>query len=441
MRVRTLLASSLVVLGLLAGPGSLRPAQGQILSGLKKAAKSAAEREAESQMARLIREGIRCAVDDPRCADQARADGKEVIYTDADGEIITDEDGAPITDREAAAEAVGVDPSAPERPGEGVWANYDFVPGETVLFAEDYGEDKVGDFPRRLEFVRGNWEIVEWEGRRLLRNTGPRASAFEIELPRALPERFTIEVDAYFTHANHQVIVSTTPPPEGKDWGSLEGNFFRIGRAQGTGVDTRARGGVSATNRTDQVGERLTPIRIMVDGSYAKVYVGERRVANVPNAELPRTSKIWVENVYAASEENPVYLGRIRVAEGGVDLYDKLAESGRVATHGILFSVNSATIRPESTPTLEEMGTMLQQHPDLRLRIEGHTDATGDDASNLELSRRRAEAVRDFLVESWDVDPGRLEVEGLGETKPIDDNDTPEGRQNNRRVELVKLGG
>ncbi len=440
MRARTLLVPSLVF-GLLFGPYAARPAQGQILSGLKKAAKSAAQREAESQTARLIRDAMRCAVDDPKCAEQAAADGKEVIYTDANGDVITDEDGAPITDREAAAEAAGVDPSAPQRPGEGVWANYDFVPGETVLYAEDYAEDNVGDFPRRLEFVRGNWEIVEWQDRRLLRNTGPRSSAFKIELPRELPERFTIEVDAYFTHANQQLIVATTPPPEGKDWGSLEGNFFRIGRAQGTGVDTRARGGVSATNRTEEVGERIVPVRIMVDGTYAKVYVGERRVANVPNASFPRSSELWVENVYAASDKNPLYVGPIRVAEGGVDLYDKLAESGRVATHGILFSVNSATIRPESTPTLEEMGTMLEEHPDLRLRIEGHTDATGDDASNLELSQRRAEAVRDFLVESYGVEAGRLEVEGLGETKPIDDNDTPEGRQNNRRVELVKLGG
>lgn len=82
---------------------------------------------------------------------------------------------------------------------------------------------------------------------------------------------------------------------------------------------------------------------------------------------------------------------------------------------------------------------MLQEHPKLRIRIEGHTDSTGDDASNLDLSERRANAVRDFLVESYDLDPSRLEVRGLGETEPIDDNSTPEGRQNNRRVELVKL--
>jgi OOP family OmpA-OmpF porin len=194
-------------------------------------------------------------------------------------------------------------------------------------------------------------------------------------------------------------------------------------------------------NDTPEIGERVTPVRITVDGTYAKVYVNEKRVANVPNASIPRSSEIWIENIYSGSAESPLYLGAIRIAEGGVDLYDRLAADGRVATRGVLFDVNSARIRPESTPTLKEMGEMLSAHPDLRIRIEGHTDSIGDDAANLALSLDRAGAVRDFLVESFGVDASRLEVEGLGETVPVDDNGTPEGRQNNRRVELVRLGG
>jgi outer membrane protein OmpA-like peptidoglycan-associated protein len=122
-------------------------------------------------------------------------------------------------------------------------------------------------------------------------------------------------------------------------------------------------------------------------------------------------------------------------------MYDDLAEDGRVVTHGILFDVNSSKIRPESTPTLDEIARMLEAHSALRLAIEGHTDATGDDAHNLSLSERRAAAVRDHLVEAHGIDAGRLEAKGLGETKPAGDNGTPEGRQNNRRVELVRLSG
>jgi outer membrane protein OmpA-like peptidoglycan-associated protein len=239
--------------------------------------------------------------------------------------------------------------------------------------------------------MRGNWEIVEWEGRRLLRNTGPRHAAVKILLPHELPESFTIELDAHFTHGNHRMIVATTPPKPGANWSSLEGNFFQIGVAHGTGVATRVRGGIESTNRSVEVENGVVPIRIMVDGRYAKVYVQERRVANIPNAEFRRSAEIYIENIYSGSEENPLYLGPIRIAEGGRDLYDKLAEDGRVATQGILFAVNSSEIRPESTPTLEEIGTMLQEHEDLRIRIEGHTDATGDDASNQTLSEERAE--------------------------------------------------
>jgi outer membrane protein OmpA-like peptidoglycan-associated protein len=447
MRTRTLIgALAVTAAALLVTP---LEAEAQIPRRLKDAAKRAVESEMEAQVDRLIREAIRCAINDPTCYRDAQEDGGEVIFTDDQGDIIVDDDGVPITDRDEAAEQAGwdlsqedesSDPGASDmaRPGEGVWANYDFVPGETVLYYEDYENDRVGDFPRRMEFMRGNWEIVEWEGRRLLRNTGPRHAAVKIVLPRELPESFTIELEAYFTHGNHQMIL-TTDPPDGENWASLKGHFFRLSIAHGTGVDSRDRNAPNSKNRTDELLEGLVPIRIMVDDRYAKVYVGERRVANIPNAEFARTSELYLENIYSGSLENPLYFGPIRVAEGGRDLYDKLTEDGRVATRGILFAFNSSAIRPESTPTLDEIGTMLQDHPDLRIRIEGHTDSTGDDDYNQTLSEERAHAVLQFLVDEYGLDPSRLEAQGFGESAPVDTNDTPEGQQNNRRVELVRL--
>jgi outer membrane protein OmpA-like peptidoglycan-associated protein len=175
----------------------------------------------------------------------------------------------------------------------------------------------------------------------------------------------------------------------------------------------------------------------MGDGDYLKVYLGERRVANVPNAEFRRTDRLFVD-VGSASENRPILLGPVRIASGGADLYDRLAADGRVATQGILFDVDSDRLRPESTPTLKEIGTMLQEHEDLRISIEGHTDSDGDDGYNLDLSTRRAAAVRDFLISDYGIDPDRLESEGFGESVPAVPNDTPEGKQQNRRVELVR---
>ena len=84
---------------------------------------------------------------------------------------------------------------------------------------------------------------------------------------------------------------------------------------------------------------------------------------------------------------------------------------------------------------------MLTTHAGLRLSIEGHTDSEGDDTYNQTLSERRAAAVKAFLVTSYRIDAARLQTQGLGENKPVADNATPEGRQQNRRVELVRLGG
>ena len=425
-------------------------AEAQIPGRLKDAAKRAVESEMEMQVDRLVRDAIRCAINDPTCYREAQDGGGEVIFTDDDGEIIMDDDGVPITDREAAAEEAGLDLSQEDeltdagasemaRPGEGVWANYDFVPGETVLYYEDYENDRVGDFPRRMEFMSGNWEVVEWEGRRLLRNLGPRGAALKILLPRELPERFTIEFEAHFPHGNQQLVVGTSAPTNADGWASFEDNFFVIGVAHPTGVDRRSREGVRSGNTTPEVGEGLVPIRIMVDGSYAKVYANERRVANIPNAVLPRSSEIYMENIYFADADNPMYVGPVRIAEGGLDLYEELAADGRVATQGILFAFNSAAIKPESTPTLDEIGTMLQDHGELRIRIEGHTDSTGEDEYNQTLSDERAAAVRQFLIDEYGIDASRLEAQGFGESSPVDTNDTPEGQQNNRRVELVRL--
>jgi outer membrane protein OmpA-like peptidoglycan-associated protein len=420
---------------------SVTPADAQFKK-LKDAAANALEDEAANQVDRLLKEAIRCAIDDPACRDEAERDGKPVIYTDRNGELITNEDGEPITDREEAAKTAGVDLEAEEekapKPGEGAWANYDFVPGDRVLFTEDYADDNVGDFPRRLEFMRGNWEVVEWEGQQLLRNTGPRAAAFKVILPEELPEMFTIEFDAYFTHGNQQMMV-LTGPVKGEGMGSgYDGNYFQVD-GRGTGVEDRDNAGVKATNAAREINDALTPIRIMADGRYVKMYVGERRVANIPNANLARTSEVIFLNNYIADEERPILLGPIRIAAGGKDLYDVLEAEGRVSTQGIYFDTNSDRIRPESTPTLKEIGKMLQDHPDLRISIEGHTDSDGDDAHNQDLSERRAASVKAFLAEAYDIDASRLETAGLGESVPVAPNDTPEGKQQNRRVDLVKL--
>ena len=356
---------------------------------------------------------ITCALADTACQERARAEGKQVVI-----------DSSKTTETAAAPAPT----SGPGKVGEGAWVNYDFTPGTRPLFVEDFTRDNVGDFPRRLEFGDGNMEIAEWQGIRLLRATSNPAK-FSIALPEPLPERFTVEFDA------------TTPPSN--IWLTLR---FAEGAAdivQFRLFNDKGQGGVygathptqSLTAGTMGAGEMFRG-RIMADGRYVKVYMNDTRVANIPNAELGRSNKISIE--LAAREDAPTFLGNISIMAGGKKLYDELSASGRVATQGIYFDTGSDRIRPESSPTLKEIAQMLSEHPDLKLTIEGHTDNVGAAATNQTLSEHRAEAVKQALITVYKVDSARLTASGFGSTKPATSNDTPEGRQANRRVELVK---
>jgi OOP family OmpA-OmpF porin len=104
----------------------------------------------------------------------------------------------------------------------------------------------------------------------------------------------------------------------------------------------------------------------------------------------------------------------------------------------IQFDRNQATIKRESDDLLAEIARVINENPRIhKIRIEGHASADGRYKHNVELSKRRAKAVREHLVKRGGVDPARLESEGYGPDQPIADNETPEGREANRRVEFT----
>jgi outer membrane protein OmpA-like peptidoglycan-associated protein len=123
---------------------------------------------------------------------------------------------------------------------------------------------------------------------------------------------------------------------------------------------------------------------------------------------------------------------------GGEEIEQSLASSGRVEVYGIYFSFASDQIREESEPVLREIAEVLSKHPVWKLNVEGHTDNIGGNPYNLDLSKRRAAAVKKVLVERYHVAPDRLSPSGFGASRPKASNETLEGRALNRRVELVK---
>lgn len=129
------------------------------------------------------------------------------------------------------------------------------------------------------------------------------------------------------------------------------------------------------------------------------------------------------------------------VDENGCTIIEAGIEAGRLVLHNVHFDFDKATLRPDARTVLDDVGNALVDRPDVRIEIQGHTDAIGTDAYNRDLSQRRAEAVLDYLLTHFPtLDRTRLTARGYGESSPIAPNDTEEGRAQNRRVEFVVLG-
>jgi outer membrane protein OmpA-like peptidoglycan-associated protein len=180
---------------------------------------------------------------------------------------------------------------------------------------------------------------------------------------------------------------------------------------------------------------------MMVTKSSVKCYIDNIRLVNAPRTAgfLPVALAIGFHADDGDWAKEKMFIRNFRFAEGGKTMKEQLDEDGHIVTHGIYFDVNSDKIKGESYKTLADIISMLTEAPALRVSIDGHTDSDGSDASNTELSQKRAESVKAYLIENGKIDASRLEAKGYGETKPIDANTTPEGKANNRRVELTKL--
>ncbi len=135
-------------------------------------------------------------------------------------------------------------------------------------------------------------------------------------------------------------------------------------------------------------------------------------------------------------EVKPMESGMVTV--NAAALASALSSTGHASVYGIYFDTGKADVKPESDAALKEIAKLLQQDPNLKLYVVGHTDNVGALASNMELSRRRATAVTEVLTTKYSVEASRLSPQGDGPTAPVASNESEEGRAKNRRVELVK---
>lgn len=386
--------------------------------------KRAAEKELEKTIEDAVGDAVSCAVDDTKCVEKAKKDGADVVIVDNDGNVLADADGKPITDPQEAQASV-------EQPGEGIWRNYDFTPGKRVKFASNWASARVGRIPKDIKYIKGNMEVVEKSGKRVLefRST----SVFQLVMDEPLPESFSLEFRAQTAGTNQSIRV------HGEAFSGTSTSLSRYERHylnvwSRAGIDFKGSSVSGATSL--RLSDSLHDVKFQIDDGYAIMYVGTNRVAQIPNAKFPSSNII--EFYVSANDRLPAYLSDIVVAYDVDDPYGSLMANSQYTTRGILFDFNADRLRPESTPVLEQLRDMLETHSDLqKVIIEGHTDSAGEADYNLDLSSRRAASVKAYLVGKG-IEPNRIDSSGRGEQDPVADNSTEAGRQENRRV-VIRL--
>jgi len=147
-------------------------------------------------------------------------------------------------------------------------------------------------------------------------------------------------------------------------------------------------------------------------------------------------SSFDIKTFLTVVEVKPMESGLVTV--NAASLASDITRTGHASVYGIYFDTGKADVKPESDATLAEISKLLQQDPSLKLYVVGHTDNVGTLASNMDLSKRRGDAVVKVLTAKYNIAAARLSAQGDGPTAPVASNDNEEGRAKNRRVELVK---
>jgi outer membrane protein OmpA-like peptidoglycan-associated protein len=334
------------------------------------------------------------------------------------------------------------------------YSKYDFVPGEKVIGFEDFSTGSIGDFPVGWN-TNGAGEIVTIEGKpgRWLWLTKP--SVFVPEFTDKYPEDFTFEFDLLHGIINgggiSVALVQLDNIEQPQHW-TLSGNriHFQLNNANTGGKTGDSKSTVRKNSEnetansisTDLLSDAYNPLHVSIwrQKERVRVYLNQEKIWDIPKG-LAKEAKLNAIVFYVTYAEATVqhYLGNLRLAIGAPDTRNKLLTQNKWVTHGILFDVNSANIKPESYGTLKEIANVLKENADMKVKIVGHTDADGADAANLDLSKRRAASVKTTLAKEFGIDESRMDTDGKGESQPIDKNDSPAGKANNRRVEFIKL--
>jgi outer membrane protein OmpA-like peptidoglycan-associated protein len=329
------------------------------------------------------------------------------------------------------------------------FSKFDFVPGENVVFFEDFSQDAIGDFPAKwntnasgevitLNNYPGNWFAPGGNG------------TFVPDFLNKLPENFTMEFDLIFNAPDinppgFDIYFISSIPEDGID-ALVPGNggVSLVFGAYSVGIFGWKDGDysdISNDKDTDVLwnnNKQKVRVSIAFQKQRARLWINETKLFDLPRV-VPAGLMLDKIRFNTSESESPYfYFSNVRIAVGAPDMRSKLMTEGKLVTRGILFDVNSDKIKSESYGTLKEIAKVLTENSSVKVKIVGHTDSDGSDVSNLDLSKRRSAAVKNTLTNDFGISADRMETDGKGETEPSDKNTTSEAKANNRRVEFIK---
>lgn len=409
------------------------------------AVKNQAAATATSMATEAVDSAIRCVVTDQACIEQAQKDGKEVVVTNKKGKPLPADQQPKPAASSAAPGAAAAAPAA--KPASGTASSQpnltaskaEFVPGEKTIFYDDFS-DMAGDAPPPHWKVRDGMTELRTGGdvRQL---TFPTSNVVISPNLKSLPKNFTMESTLKFENLGTQLkALWYFKKKDGYETLRIDaliqydGNFI-VELMSGDPRESQERLGKGQAKVDPR---QPVELDLWVQDGRVRVYVNGARLIDVNQTSADPIALVEFSVGLDDTPNTAIGLRRVRFAETAPDFSGVIGSSGRYVTHGILFDTDSDRIKPESAPVIKKVAEALQANASLKLLIEGYTDSSGDSAHNMDLSKRRAEAVKAVLVSQFGIDASRLTTAGLGASKPIASNDTPQGRVENRRVEFVK---
>jgi OmpA-OmpF porin, OOP family len=345
------------------------------------------------------------------------------------------------------------------------FSKFDFIPGEKILYAEDFAQEAIGELPTGWN-TNGSGEVVTVENfsGKWLRLHNP--FIYLTSNTKELTENYTAEFDLLLQLKNNGWMYPTfstgffaTNGEPGSDNNFLKGYDKYAAVVATIYPEERSNSRVLVESFKDAAkffksepknyGElekyygRPVHIAVQVQKQRFRMWINETKVFDVPRGidTNYKMNQLFfkVGQTNYKEEQYGIFISNIKVANGVPDTRHKLMEEGKFSTTGILFDVNSAVIKPESYGVVKELAAVLKENPYIKIKIIGHTSSDGEDKANMELSKKRAAAVKEALIKEFDIGAAMMETDGKGETQPVSDNKTKEGKVQNRRVEFIKL--